>query len=86
MTAERRAPRRACRPGSTPGGDPGDRKKPGTNAVELVTELDGLMARCAGRSSGNIEVTKTRDYGATADEKSSELMKHLGLARSRSSC
>ena len=56
-------------------------KKPGTNAVELVTELDGLMARLRGPVlPGNIEVTKTRDYGATADEKSSELMKHLGLA------
>ncbi len=56
-------------------------KKPGTNAVQLVTELDGLMARLRGPVlPGNIEVTKTRDYGATADEKSSELMKHLGLA------
>ncbi len=56
-------------------------KKPGTNAVELVTELDNLMARLRGPVlPGNIEVTKTRDYGATADEKSTELMKHLGLA------
>ena len=56
-------------------------KKPGTNAVDLVTELDALMARLRGPVlPGNIEVTKTRDYGATADEKSSELMKHLGLA------
>ncbi|MDQ1349682.1 MAG: hypothetical protein QG573_3063, partial [Acidobacteriota bacterium] len=56
-------------------------KKPGTNAVRLVTELDALMARLRGPVlPGNIEVTKTRDYGATADEKSSELMKHLGLA------
>ena len=30
---------------------------------------------------GNVEVTKTRDYGVTADEKSSELMKHLGARR-----
>ncbi len=56
-------------------------KKPGTNAVELVGELDALMARLRGPVlPGNIEVTKTRDYGATADEKSTELMKHLGLA------
>ncbi len=56
-------------------------KKPGTNAVQLVTELDALMARLRGPVlPGNIEVTKTRDYGATADEKSSELMNHLGLA------
>ena len=56
-------------------------KKPGTNAVQLVAELDALMARLHGPVvPGNIEITKTRDYGATADEKSSELMKHLGLA------
>ncbi len=56
-------------------------KKPGTNAVRLVTELDALLARLRGPVvPGNVEVTKTRDYGATADEKSSELMKHLGLA------
>ena len=56
-------------------------KKPGTNAVQLVTELDSLMARLRGPVlPGNVEVTKTRDYGATADEKSSELMNHLGLA------
>lgn len=56
-------------------------KKPGTNAVRLVSELDALTARLRGPVvPANIEVTKTRDYGATADEKSSELMKHLGLA------
>ena len=56
-------------------------KKPGTNAVQLVEELDALLARLRGPVvPGNVEVTKTRDYGATADEKSSELMNHLGLA------
>ncbi len=56
-------------------------KKPGTNAVDLVTELDGLIERLRGPVlPGNVSVTKTRDYGFTADEKSSELMKHLGLA------
>ncbi len=56
-------------------------KKPGTNAVELVAELDALVARLRGPVlPANVEVTKTRDYGFTADEKSSELMKHLGLA------
>jgi multidrug efflux pump subunit AcrB len=56
-------------------------KKPGTNAVELVAELDALVARLKGPVlPSNVEVTKTRDYGFTADEKSNELMKHLGLA------
>ncbi len=56
-------------------------KKPGTNAVDLVAELDALVARLAGPLlPANVEITKTRDYGFTADEKSSELMKHLGLA------
>jgi len=57
-------------------------KKPGTNAVELVAELD---RRLAGFLQGpvvpdNVRITKTRDYGFTADEKSSELIKHLWIA------
>ncbi len=56
-------------------------KKPGTNAVELVAELDALVGRLRGPVlPSNVALTKTRDYGSTADEKSSELMKHLGLA------
>ncbi len=56
-------------------------KKPGTNAVDLVADLDALVARLRGPViPGDVEITKTRDYGATADEKSSELMRHLGLA------
>ncbi len=56
-------------------------KKPGTNAVELVHDLDALLARLSGPViPGNVQLTKTRDYGATADEKSSELMQHLWLA------
>jgi multidrug efflux pump subunit AcrB len=56
-------------------------KKPATNAVQLVAELDALVARLRGPVlPANVEVTKTRDYGFTANEKSSELMKHLGLA------
>jgi multidrug efflux pump subunit AcrB len=56
-------------------------KKPGTNAVELVAELDRLVERLRGPVlPANVEITKTRDYGFTANEKSSELMKHLGLA------
>jgi multidrug efflux pump subunit AcrB len=56
-------------------------KKPGTNAVDLVAELDRRLAGLRGPViPGDVEVTKTRDYGATADEKSSELIRHLGIA------
>ncbi len=56
-------------------------KKPGTNAVDLVTELDARLADLRGSViPANVEVTKTRDYGFTADEKSSELIKHLWIA------
>ena len=53
-------------------------KKPGTNAVELVHALD---ARMDGLQKSlipqGVTITKTRDYGATADEKASELIEHL---------
>jgi multidrug efflux pump subunit AcrB len=56
-------------------------KKPGTNAIDLVRDLDALLARLRGPVvPAGVEITKTRDYGSTADEKSSELMNHLGLA------
>ncbi len=46
-----------------------------------MQELDTLLARLRGPViPANVEITKTRDYGFTANEKSSELMKHLGLA------
>jgi multidrug efflux pump subunit AcrB len=56
-------------------------KKPGTNAVELVRDLDARLARLKGPViPSNVHVTKTRDYGRTANEKSSELIFHVGLA------
>ena len=56
-------------------------KKPGTNAVELVRDLDARIARLRGPVvPSNVEVTKTRDYGFTANEKSSELIEHMGIA------
>jgi multidrug efflux pump subunit AcrB len=56
-------------------------KKPGTNAVELVKELDARLEGLKGPVvPSNVTVTKTRDYGKTADEKSSELIFHVGLA------
>ncbi|MGE5236340.1 MAG: efflux RND transporter permease subunit [Acidobacteriota bacterium] len=56
-------------------------KKPGTNAVELVRDLDARMAAMRGPIiPSDVHVTKTRDYGFTADEKSNELIFHMGLA------
>ena len=56
-------------------------KKPGTNAVDMVRDLDVRMAKLRGPVvPSNVEVTKTRDYGFTANEKSNELIFHMGLA------
>lgn len=56
-------------------------KKPGTNAVELVADLDRIIAEQKGKMiPGDVQVTKTRDYGATAGEKSNELIFHVFLA------
>jgi multidrug efflux pump subunit AcrB len=56
-------------------------KKPGTNAVDLVADLDRRLRDLRGAViPAGVEVTKTRDYGATADEKSQELLKHLAIA------
>ena len=53
-------------------------KKPGTNAVEMVDDLDRMLAGLRGRLiPSDINILKTRDYGATAKEKSNELLKHL---------
>lgn len=56
-------------------------KKPGTNAVDMVDDLDRVLARLEGRLiPSDVEVLKTRDYGATAKEKSDELLTHLWSA------
>ncbi|HUK12306.1 MAG TPA: efflux RND transporter permease subunit [Thermoanaerobaculaceae bacterium] len=56
-------------------------KKPGANAVELVRDIDARLARLRGPLiPSDVEVTKTRDYGFTANEKSSELIEHMGIA------
>jgi multidrug efflux pump subunit AcrB len=53
-------------------------KKPGTNAVEMVSDLDRVLDNLQGRLiPSDIELLKTRDYGFTAKEKSNELLKHL---------
>ena len=53
-------------------------KKPGTNAIDMVEELDERIAGMRGELiPSNVEVLKTRDYGETANEKSNELLTHL---------
>jgi len=56
-------------------------KKPGTNAVELVRQLDAHVATLRGKLiPADVNLTKTRDYGFTANEKSSELIEHMAIA------
>jgi multidrug efflux pump subunit AcrB len=56
-------------------------KQPGSSAIDLVRDLDQLLAKARGTwLPSQLQVTKTRDYGSTALEKSNELMKHLALA------
>ncbi len=56
-------------------------KKPGTNAVEMVSDLDRVLDGLRGTVvPSDVELLKTRDYGATAKEKSDELLKHLWSA------
>ncbi len=53
-------------------------KKPGTNAVEMVSDLDRTLDNLQGKLiPSDIHLLKTRDYGFTAKEKSNELLKHL---------
>ena len=56
-------------------------KRAGANAVvvseEIAHRLDGLKSRLI---PDDVEVTVTRDYGETANEKANELLFHLGLA------
>ena len=56
-------------------------KRPGANAVAVVqavlAKVDALKGTLI---PADIEVSITRDYGATASEKSNELLLHMGLA------
>ena len=56
-------------------------KRPGANAVDVVkavvAKVDGLRGTLI---PADIGVSVTRDYGATARDKSNELLLHMGLA------
>ena len=56
-------------------------KRPGANAVDVVTDVLAKVDALKGTLiPADIQVSVTRDYGATASEKSNELLLHMGLA------
>jgi multidrug efflux pump subunit AcrB len=56
-------------------------KRPGANAIAVAREVMRKVETLKGRVIPNgVEVTITRNYGATAEEKSDELLMHMGIA------
>lgn len=56
-------------------------KRAGANAVDVVSEVLRKVDTLKGSLiPGDIEVAVTRDYGATASEKSNELLLHMAIA------
>ncbi|MCB1489275.1 MAG: efflux RND transporter permease subunit, partial [Bauldia sp.] len=56
-------------------------KRPGTNAVVIAEEIVHRLEAVSGQIfPEDVEMTVTRNYGETANEKANELLFHLGLA------
>ena len=56
-------------------------KRPGTNAVTISEEILHRLEQVRGQIfPKDVEMTVTRNYGETANEKANELLFHLGLA------
>ena len=56
-------------------------KRPGTNAVAIADEIVERLEAVRGRIfPEDVDMTVTRNYGETANEKANELLFHLGLA------
>ncbi len=56
-------------------------KRPGANAVSVVHDVQAMVDSLKGSLiPDDIEVSVTRDYGATASEKANELLLHMGIA------
>ncbi len=56
-------------------------KRPGANAVSVVKEVLAKVDTLRGQLiPKDLEITITRDYGATAAEKSNELLLHMAIA------
>ena len=56
-------------------------KRPGANAVSVVEDVLAKVDSLKGRLiPADLKISVTRDYGATASEKSNELLLHMGIA------
>ncbi|OQX18128.1 MAG: multidrug transporter AcrB [Desulfobulbaceae bacterium A2] len=56
-------------------------KRPGANAVSVVKAVQAKVDTLRGQLiPDGVQVSVTRDYGATATEKSDELLLHMGIA------
>ncbi|MCF8467998.1 MAG: efflux RND transporter permease subunit [Sneathiella sp.] len=56
-------------------------KRPGTNAVVIAEDIVNRLEQVRGQIfPEDVEMTVTRNYGETANEKANELLFHLGLA------
>ncbi|MBS0532366.1 MAG: efflux RND transporter permease subunit [Proteobacteria bacterium] len=56
-------------------------KRPGTNAVVIADDIVKRLEQVRGQIfPKDVEMTVTRNYGETANEKANELLFHLGLA------
>ncbi len=56
-------------------------KRPGANAVKIAEAIVERLAEIKGKIvPGSVDMTITRNYGETANEKANELLFHLGLA------
>jgi len=56
-------------------------KRPGANAIDVVSAVLAKVDSLKGTLiPGDVQVSVTRNYGATASEKSNELLLHMGLA------
>ncbi|HEX7481564.1 MAG TPA: efflux RND transporter permease subunit [Polyangiales bacterium] len=56
-------------------------KRPGTNAIEVADHVLEHVAQLRGTLlPADLQVTTTRHYGETANEKSNELLFHMGIA------
>ncbi len=56
-------------------------KRPGANAVSVVSDILAKVDSLRGRLiPADLTISVTRDYGATASDKSNELLLHMGIA------
>jgi multidrug efflux pump subunit AcrB len=56
-------------------------KRPGANAVSVVNDVVKMVDSLKGSLiPADLQVSVTRDYGATASDKSNELLLHMGIA------